>query len=67
LRVGKETSLLSDIPCADVLSVPGFFAKRLPFLLGGRLFPEVRKVLFLGERPILFDVTNRTVVTHDGA
>jgi len=54
----------SAFPCAKVLSVAGFFAKRLLFPLGGGLFPEEKEPPFLPAWPSLFGKAEITVINH---
>ena len=44
-----------------MLSVAGFFASLGAFPLGRGVYSEVRKAPFLPERPLFFNIPNRTV------
>ena len=52
------------VPCAEVLSVAGFFDINGPFPLGRAVIPEGRKASFLTREASLLQLRVKSVILH---
>ena len=62
MRAVEEGLEVSGPPCARVLSVAGFLAKRDPFLSGKRFILRVKKASFCLRNPLFFNPAAKSVI-----